>query len=61
MKLMERLREFWDYFGRFAEAMYDDPVEELRGRVERLERRVAQDAATAKPRENAGVKNVSRD
>lgn len=33
MKLMERLKRYWDYFGRFAEAMDDDPVEELRKRV----------------------------
>lgn len=52
MKVMDRLEEFWDYFGRFAEAMDADAVEELRQRVARLERGRARDAAAAEPSEN---------
>lgn len=53
MKIIERLKQFWDYFDRFAEAMDDDPVEDLRNRVARLERRAAQEGAIAEPGETA--------
>lgn len=38
MTFIERVRAAWQYLERLAEAMDYDPVEELRRRVERLER-----------------------
>lgn len=61
MNILKRLYSIWDYFGRWAEAVEADPLEEHRRRIEKLERTIYDSGLDRMLEEQSSASDKSRD